>query len=205
MSNIVIGFNNHQADILHSFFEKCADSVNTLCEQYNFTTSSFCPPDFTEKNIISNMSNSSGCFLAAHGDRDGIYNEQNQDVVTTKTNNYNFSGKILYTVSCYSALNLKDELFRKGIKAFVGYDDKFIVGNVDAEDVFVECAVQGFKSLINGKNIKEARKDMIDKFDVEIKRYSDDNTNKYSEFIAAWLLDDEEHLCFAGDDTFTLK
>lgn len=69
----------------------------------------------------------------------------------------------------------------------------------------MECAVQGFKSLINGKNIKEARKDMIDKFDVEIKLYSDDNTNKYSEFIAAWLLDDEEHLCFEGDDTFTLK
>lgn len=87
MSNIVIGFNNHKADILHSFFEKCADSVNTLCEQYNFTTSSFCPPDFTERNIISNMSNSSGCFLAAHGDRDGIYNEQNQDVVSTKTDN----------------------------------------------------------------------------------------------------------------------
>ena len=56
-----------------------------------------------------------------------IYNETDEDVISTRTTNYNFQGKALYCVSCCSAINLCPSLMQIGLKLYVGYNDTFEV------------------------------------------------------------------------------
>lgn len=195
MSNVVIAYNSKDS-VLGGFFTKCADKAKLTCQNNGHTFTEFFPPKLTESNVIGNMSKSDVCFLASHGDRDGIIDDKEGYIVSTRTTNYNFIGKIFYTVSCYSALNLKDELLRIGIKAFIGYDDEFKVGDVSDEKIFVDCAVSGFEELASGATISDARSAMLAKYDFEINRLSDDLSSPNSFFNASLLLNDKEHLCF---------
>ena len=147
-----------------------------------------------ESNVIPPMQDHQLCFIAAHGDSDGVYNEKNADVITTRTTNYAFANKGLYTIACSCAQNLYPELHRSGLKLFVGYNAPFIVG--DDEDAFCICAVEGIKQILQGETKSAAYIAMLNKFDIVIKTLS------FKDKIR--LLRDRERLKFEGDDNTTI-
>lgn len=187
MENVLIAFNDDPSFGLHSFFESCADDARQTCIDHRHSYSWVYPPHFTEDYITAPMVNHTICFIAADGTTDGIYNVDGIDVLTTRTTNYNLSGKILYTVSCYCAIDLLPELKRIGLSTFVGYDDELLVK--ESESSFQESAMEGLKVLLSGENKTMAKQKMLDKYVESINKAT-------SIEIKAMLAHNREHLCF---------
>lgn len=194
MANILIAYNNDANVDLHGFMQSCADAARQCCVDNNHTYTSVIPPSMTETNVISPMQNHQLCFIAAHGDSDGVYNEMDEDVITTRTTNYAFADKGLYTIACSCAQNLYPKLRRLGLKLFVGYNAPFIVG--DDEDAFCDCALEGMKHILQGSTMSIAYKAMLDKYDEVIKTLS------FQDGIR--LLRDKERLKFEGEENMTI-
>ena len=200
MAKVLIAYNNAPNINLHNFFQSCADDVRQYCADNNIGYIPLFPPKFTETEVSGGMLDCQICFVAAHGDANGIYNDEEEDVISTKTTNYNFNGKGLYCVVCSCAQNLMSELQRIGIKIFVGYNDAFgLDGNLE---IFKDCALEGIRQLLSGKNVAEAKRLMLQKYD-ECIDAANQNTDLWS--TRDILLDNREHLVFEGQDNLTIN
>lgn len=195
MANILVAYNNDPGTDLHDFMQSCADVARQICVDNDHKYTLVGVPQLTEHNVISAMPNHQICFIAAHGDKDGVYNESDADVVTIHTTNYNFANKGFYSISCLCAQNLCPELMRIGLRLFVGYRAPFYVG--DQENVFLDCAIEGLKQLLTGKTKEIASKAMLDKYDEII------DTLPFKDKIL--LLHNKENLVFEGDDDCSLR
>ena len=191
MGKVLIAYNNDSGTVLHDFLESCADEAKQICADNGIEFSSVCPPDLNEKSVVGVMPDHNLCFIAAHGDADGIYNEDDEAVVSTRTINYNFKGKGLYSVSCSCAQNLHPYLKALGLKIFVGYNDIFRVrGELEP---FVNSAMAGLNSFLSGDNAEVAKEKMLSAYD---KRIASLDANSWE---ARYLVHNKESLVFDGD------
>lgn len=198
MGKVLIACNNDSGTKLHDFFESCADEAKQICFDNSIEYSSVCPPDLSEQNVIGVMSSHQLCFIAAHGDADGIYNENDEAIVSTRTTNYNFNGKGFYSVVCSCAQNLYPYLSTMGVRLFVGYKDVIIVkGELGP---FISSVMAGLKSFLSGDNAKEAKEKMLTEFDDQIASLEESN-----HWAAMFLVHNKEALVFDGEDSLVLS
>ena len=198
MGKVLIAYNNDSGTVLHDFLESCADEAKQICADNGIDFSSACPPDLDEQNVVSVMPDHHLCFIAAHGDVDGIYNEDDEAIVSTRTTNYNFKGKGLYSVACLFAQNLHPHLKALGLRFFVGYNDTF---NVRGErEPFVISAMAGLKSFLSGENADVAKEKMLTTYDEQIVAL--DVTDPMA---AIELVHNKEALVFDGDSTLVFS
>lgn len=196
MSGILIAYDNTSS--LHDFFEACADKAKQECSDNEIKYNSVYPPNLTAGNVIGVMPEHQLCFIAAHGDNDGIYNESDQAIISIKTTNYNFDRKGLYSIACSCAKNLHPHLQRIGLRLFVGYDRPFRTkGDIEP---FVISAMSGLKSVLSGDNIEDAKEKMRVSFDEQI-----EILNEKDPFAASLLLHNKEALVFEGDGSLVLS
>ena len=194
MGKVLIAYNNDSGTVLHDFLESCADEAKQICADNGIDFSSACPPDLNEQSVVGVMPDHHLCFIAAHGDVDGIYNEDDEAIVSTRTTNYNFKGKGLYGVACLCAQNLHPHLKVLGLRFFVGYNDTF---NVRGErEPFVISAMAGLKSFLSGENADVAKEKMLTTYDEQIVAL--DVTDPMA---AIELVHNKEALVFDGDST----
>ena len=195
MSKALIAYNNDHGTVLHDFFESCADEAKQICVDNGIEYSSVCPPDLNEQNVVGAMSDNQLCFLAAHGDADGIYYNDEDAIVSTHTTNYDFNGKILYSVACSCARNLYPHLKALGLRLFVGYKDTF---NVKGERApFISSAMAGLKSFLSGDDAKMAKEKMLVEYDKQIALLDADS------WEAKYLVHNKESLVFDEDNNLT--
>lgn len=193
---MLIAYNNDTKTVLHDFFESCADAAKQICYDNGIEYSSVCPPNLNEQNVIGVIPEQHLCFLAGHGDADGIYNEKGEPVVSTRTTNYNFNGKGFYSVACSCAQNLYPHINAMGARLFVGYKD---VLRVKGElEPFVNSAMAGLKSFLAGNSAKEAKEKMLTEFDEQIASLEETN-----HWAAKFLVHNKEALVFDGENTLT--
>lgn len=198
MGKVLIAYNNDSGTVLHDFLESCADEAKQICADNRIDYSSVCPPDLNEQSVVGVMPDHHLCFIAAHGDVDGIYNEDDEDIVSTRTTNYNFKGKGLYSVACLCAQNLHPHLKALGLRFFVGYNDTF---NVRGErEPFVNSALAGLKSFLAGENADAAKEKMLTTYDEQIVAL--DATDPMA---AIELVHNKEALVFDGDSTLVFS
>lgn len=196
MGKVLISYNNDSGADLHDFFESCADEAKQICADNGIDYSSVCPPDLNEQSVVGVMPDHHFCFMAAHGDADGIYNEDDEAIVSTCTTNYNFNGKALYTVACSCAQNLYPHLKAIGLQFFVGYKDAF---NVRGErESFICSAMAGLKSFLSGDNAEIAKGKMLCIYDEQIAAL--DETDPMA---AVELVHNKEALVFECDNNTT--
>lgn len=196
MGRVLIAFNNDPGTVLHDFLESCADEAKQICADNGIDYSTVCPPNLSEQNVVGVMSDYQFCFLAGHGDADGVYNEDEEVIISTHTTNYNFNGKDLYCVACLCAQNLYPHLKAIGLRFFVGYNDTF---NVRGDrNPFVTSAMAGLKSYLSGDNVKVAKEKMLAVYDEQIAAL--DQTDPMA---AIELVHNKEALVFDGDDNLT--
>ena len=195
MKKVLIACNNDSESELHDFFESCADEAKIFCVENKLDYSSIFPPALNKDNVIGSMLEYDVCVLSAHGDSSGIYNEEQEEIVSIYTINYNFKDKGFYTIACSCAQNLYPQLRQVGLSFFVGYSDEFIVKG--EREPFVVSAMSGLKSLIQGNSIEDAKMDMLRCFDEQIQFL--DKTNPWA---AAFLLNNKECLVFEGKNIF---
>ena len=198
MGKVLIAYNNDSGTVLHDFLESCADEAKQICADNGIDFSSACPPDLNEQSVVGVLPDHHLCFIAAHGDVDGIYNEDDEAIVSTRTTNYNFKGKGLYSVACLCAQNLHPHLKALGLRFFVGYNDTF---NVRGErEPFVISAMAGLKSFLSGENADVAKEKMLTTYDEQIVAL--DVTDPMA---AIELVHNKEALVFDGDSTLVFS
>lgn len=197
MSSILIAFNSSPNDSSHSFFQSCADEARQLCVDTKIPFTSKTGGDLAEQSIMQTMESHSLCVFASHGLCNSIVDENGNDVISTRTTNYAFSGKGLYAISCWCAQDLMPELCRIGLSLFVGYDDEIRFSG--DESVFVDCALSGLRSFAEGKRFDLAKADMLSYFDEAIKKAGESS----NPFEKMFLLHDKESLVFFGDPELT--
>lgn len=198
MSKVLIAYNNDAGTVLHDFMESCADEAKQVCADNSIEYTSVCPPDMNEQNVVGVMSEHLLCFIVGHGDDDGIYNEDDAEVVSTHTTNYNFAGKGFYSVACSCAVNLYPHLKRLGLLFFVGYNDTFIVRG--EREPFVVSALSGLKSFLSGRNVKASKEKMQATFDEQIAIL-----NETDPWAAVDLVHNKEALVFEGDESLVFS
>ena len=198
MGKVLIAYNNDSGTVLHDFLESCADEAKQICADNGIDYSSVCPPDLNEQSVVGAMPDHHLCFIAAHGDVDGIYNEDDEVIVSTRTTNYNFKGKGLYSVACLCAQNLHPHLKALGLRFFVGYNDTF---NVRGErEPFVNSALAGLKSFLAGENADAAKEKMLTTYDEQIVALDATDPMAAIELVhnkAALVFDGESTLVFS--------
>ncbi len=195
MAQVLIAYNNDTSVDLHDFFESCGDDVRQYCYDHHIEYTTLFPPNLTENNVMSDMEDHEVCFVASHGDPDGITNENGEEVISTRTTNYNLQNKVFYSVACYCGINLFPHLQQVGVKVFVGYTNKYRVKG-DFQP-FLQSALTGIKCLLNGANVKTAREEMLRSYDEQIDSQTDF-------WIATKLLQNKEALVFDGDEDYHL-
>lgn len=166
MGNVLIAYNNDSGTVLHNFLESCADEAKQICVDNGIDYTAVCPPNLNEKSAVGVMLDHHLCFIAVHGDADGIYNQDDEAIVSTHTTNYNFKGKGLYSVACLCAQNLHSHLKALGLRFFVGYNDTFNVRGEHAP--FINSAMAGLKSLLSGESADVAKEKMLTTYDEQI-------------------------------------
>ena len=166
MGKVLIAYNNDSGTVLHDFLESCADEAKQICADNGIDYTAVCPPDLDEQSVVGVMPDHHLCFIAAHGDADGIYNQDDEAIVSTRTTNYNFKGKGLYSVACLCAQDLHPHLKALGLRFFVGYNDTFNVRGEHAP--FINSAMAGLKSLLSGESADVAKEKMLTTYDEQI-------------------------------------
>ena len=194
MGKVLIAYNNDSGTVLHDFLESCADEAKQICADNGIDYTAVCPPDLDEQSVVGVMPDHHLCFIAAHGDADGIYNQDGEAIVSTRTTNYNFKGKGLYSVACLCAQNLHPHLKALGLRFFVGYNDTFNVRGEHAP--FVNSAMAGLKSLLSGESADVAKEKMLTTYDEQIVAL--DATDPMA---AIELVHNKEALVFEGEGT----
>lgn len=196
MSSVLIAYNNDCNTELHHFFESCSDEAKQACLDNKITFESVCPPNLNADKVCGKMESNSLCVIVSHGINGEIINENNEEVISIHTTNYNFANKGLYALACYSGLDLKDELIRIGIKFFVGYSDSWMIGT--DKELFLKCALQGLKDFLSGKSKKDAKECMISTYKNTIK---DMPSNSFEDnFQKMLMINNLESLVFEGED-----
>ena len=174
----MIAYNNDSRTVLHDFLESCADEAKQICADNGIDYSSVCPLDLNEQSVVGVMPDHHLCFIAAHGDVDGIYNENDEAIVSTHTTNPHL--KLL------------------GLRFFVGYNDTF---NVRGErEPFVNSALAGLKSFLSGECADVAKAKMLTTYDEQIVAL--DATDPMA---AIELVHNKEALVFDGEGTLVFS
>ena len=198
MGKVLIAYNNDSGTVLHDFLESCADEAKQICADNGIDYTAVCPPDLDEQSVVGVMPDHHLCFIAAHGDADGIYNQDGEAIVSTRTTNYNFKGKGLYSVACLCAQNLHPHLKALGLRFFVGYNDTFNVRGEHAP--FVNSAMAGLKSFLSGESADVTKEKMLTTYDEQIVAL--DVTDPMA---AIELVHNKEALVFDGEDTLVFS
>ena len=198
MGKVLIAYNNDSGTELHDFFESCADEAKQICVDNGIDYTAVCPPDLDVQSVVGVMPDHHLCFIAAHGDADGIYNQDGEAIVSTRTTNYNFKGKGLYSVACLCAQDLHPHLKALGLRFFVGYNDTFNVRGEHAP--FINSAMAGLKSLLSGESADVAKEKMLTTYDEQIVAL--DATDPMA---AIELVHNKEALVFDGEDTLVFS
>ena len=198
MGKVLIAYNNDSGTVLHDFLESCADEAKQICADNGIDYTAVCPPDLDEQSVVGVMPDHHLCFIAAHGDADGIYNQDDEAIVSTRTTNYNFKGKGLYSVACLCAQDLHPHLKALGLRFFVGYNDTFNVRGEHAP--FINSAMAGLKSLLSGESADVAKEKMLTTYDEQIVAL--DATDPMA---AIELVHNKEALVFDGEDTLVFS
>lgn len=196
---LLIAYNNDSADGDATHFAFCGEEMEIEADVRKIDKVVLTPPEMTHAHLIEYMPTCQVCFVASHGDAKSIANEKNEDLVSVRYDNSVFSGKMLYAVSCYCGTELKDHLVQIGLRSFWGFEKelKFWGGYPQ----YSQSALAGIKSLLDGKNLKEAKTLMLAKYDegvAELEKVID------NPLLAADLYDDKEALVVYGDEDFVL-
>lgn len=194
MNRIVIAY-----DETESFWEDCADITRIMAVNAEVDYQLKCEAGLTMQTVTDSLcEHEAPNVLAAysHGDSDGFVNsegihyiDKNDDLL------YQLSSQMVYAIACYSGEDeLVAEMKRKGVIAYWGYKEKFRYNNKEG---LAECVTAGLSSMIKGKTLGEAKKDLEN----SLQTFADNCENPLT---AGFILFDKNNLVIEGDDSFML-
>lgn len=198
MITVLIAYNNDENETCRHFFEECATDIRNHCLTYGIDVQLLTPPDLTEEQFAKHSETSQICYVASHGSPKSVVNEKGEEFISTNTANYSLNGQCFFAVSCHCAKELKDALFRIGLKLFVGYNNTYTL--FPDCDEFTQSANSGLKAFIEGMSVAQMKEYIYAEYD---RLYEILDTR--SAIMADALLDNKEAIIIAGEDSLTIN
>ena len=201
IEDIIIAYNDSKEEESRHFFESCADiirgkAVASGLKYHNINSNNLKNSEIETK--ISSL-NSGFIFSAfSHGSKTALHNHESDEYISTQTNNYIFSGNIIYTFACECGCDLKEDLEQKGVASFWGYTKKINI--CPYVDEFIICATEGLVNFIDGNTLEFSYNRMIEQYNESI-----NSLYKESFLQAAFLLENKESLIVSGDKNMTIS
>lgn len=153
------------------------------------------------QECITSLNGQAFIFIAySHGKEDALLSCIEPSGYVTTGNAYFFGQSLVYTNSCHSALQLKNELIKSNCLGFVGYEDIVrLPENSDDERIFISCENRGIiHFLTTNDNLFESVQIMKEYYQEEYVRLASRNF-----FLASRLLRNMEALVIAGNFNLT--
>ena len=195
----LIAYNNDNSDAAGGHFSFCGEEMELETEERGLDRVILNPPNMGNQHLLHHLPSYQVCFIANHGDAKSIAGSKG-DLVSTNTDNTQFSGKLLYVVSCSCAKELMDSLIKVGLLSFWGYDNELKVWYGYPQ--YARSCMAGIKSLMDGKTVKEAKADMLEQYNNDIEELETQYPD--NPILSAILLDNREALVICGDDELRL-
>jgi hypothetical protein len=144
--------------------------------------------------------------LNGHGDENTVMGHENKPIITLGENEGLLKSRIVYAISCRSAINLGRESIKAGTTSYTGYDDDFIFFydpskitrplQDETARKFLEPSKLFITSVIKGNSIAESRE--------KTERLLKENmikcfNNPLETNMAKFLWWDTQHLVSHGD------
>lgn len=144
------------------------------------------------REIVMPLIYGSGCKESC---LQSIDNDICNPICTNETNVNLLKGKMVYTVACYSALQLGKCAVRYGADSYVGYDELmlFPVDDVGSQEIFKSVHLVFIKELLKGHTIEEAEQ-VTSNYEDELIRL-----HKKTKYIALPLLWNKLHRKILGN------
>lgn len=119
---------------------------------------------------------------------------------TNPTNVHLLRDAIVFTTACWSAASLGMCALKGGSKSYIGYSEiyMFTYDSKGSQNIFEDIQLKFAKSLLMGKSVGEAEKDMTKLEDDYIRKY------KKVKFIALPLVWNKMHRKIYGDKNVTI-
>lgn len=110
---------------------------------------------------------------------------------------YKLAGHMIYAIACFSGVaELVGEMLRKGAVAYWGYKSEFVYRKTEG---LGECVTLGLRSMLQGKTLEEAKKDLLD----SLQRFSDECASD-DPVSSGLILLDMKNLVVEGDDKLVI-
>lgn len=156
--------------ILGHFFQSCADAVKQATVDNGFSYEHM-GADCLTKEAINTFTGEADeyVFCAFSHGTDTALVCNGKSYVEAGDNVCNFYSSVFFTFACHTAKGIGQEFDDVYVLGYFGYNNKAWV--IPAyEDVFVKCATSGLISYLQGNTLKQARQDMVDEYDRQLKK-----------------------------------
>lgn len=144
-----------------------------------------------------------------HGSPSKVCGFKDEVLVENNINDFLLKDKIVYSLSCSSALVLGQSAIKKGAKSFIGYKQSFILctdKNREATPLkdniaysFLEPSNRLSISILNGSSVNEASYKSKEEFKKEISKYSSTKSIPGADRVASALLWNMNNQLVLGD------
>ena len=169
MDNPIYIVCDNEDENLGHFFQSCHDRIREVSVANGFDYKSITSESLTKDKINEHTSEADNYVFSAfsHGTDDTLLCGK-EIYIEASDNVKNFYSSVFYTFACNTANGIGKEFENTYVLGYFGYNNSAWV--VPAfEDIFVDCATKGLVSYIEGKTLKEARKDLIAEYDKHLK------------------------------------
>ena len=180
--------------------QKAAD----LIKQYGYPLIDIQKDEVTSINVKKSLEQYKPRMLITFSDGTPSCIRGQQECVISrfKSRDENILNKmIVISISPYTTVQLGESAIITGTDSYFGYDDIIIFPSdgMNSQDLFRDVHITYLRSLLEGKTVKEAEKDMNDFEDSLIKSY------KNSKYISLPLLWNKEHRKILGNKDVRLN
>lgn len=198
MTKVLIAFDDHIENDVRNLFMTCAEAAQKISSSMGVSYTMVDSKNLDEAHVCGGMEDNDVCVIAAHGTKDSIQNNAEEDIISVKTTNYNLEGKYLYTIACLAGQELGEYLVRHNLKLFVGYEKEFRYIEDEDMQLFVQPALAGLQSLLRGDD-----KDVIKSTIIEAFRSAINNCADTHPFAKPSIVYDMESLVVFDSADFT--
>jgi hypothetical protein len=199
MPNLIVAY-DHLDERIGSNCYQCYQHLDSEINLSGYNAQILNGKDCSSQKVqeaITALSEQAFIFIAySHGKEDALFSHVEPDGYVTTHNAYFFGKSLIYTNSCYTAMQLKSALLDSHCLGYVGYEDRVRVPENSADEaLFIACENKGIVHfLTTNDTIFESFKVMKDYYQEEYDKLV------YRDFVlASRLLRNQECLVIVGN------
>lgn len=165
-SSVYIAYDNEDPSLGH-FFQSCFDRVREIAIQNSLGYYSLPTQSLTKETINQHTDSAEEYVFSAfsHGtDNSMIRSCDAHAYIESNVNVKNFYSSIFYTFACCTANGIGAEFKDSWVLGYFGYND-YVWVLPKYQDMFVNCAIKGLTSYLEGRTLNECVIDMLSEYD----------------------------------------